>query len=794
MPDAPERATTEGVLLTVDYVTVGERAAVRLWLAGEEGARAVLDPSFEPYFYAVPADGVDPAAVAARLEDLQAGGSAPARCEVVARTEGLGEIEVVRLVARHPQDVPALRNAARKVDGVAGTREDDVLFANRYLVDERIRPLTWTRVETEPSELVPGEHEVRAVEQDPDREVDLHAMAFDLEVYNPRVTPDASRDPIVVASVADDTGYEEVLTKPEDGDDEQLIRDLAERIRERDPDVIATYNGDNFDWPYLVDRAEEHGIELPVGRDGSEPDVRQAGRGTAVTVTGRGNVDGYQMAQRDLPDVKVKTLERVAQHLGVDGDPVELDASNMAEIWDDPSKRETLLDYAIDDARNALGVVENLLGLQVGLCRRTFQDLSDGSRMGRGRQADWYLLGEAHQRGLLAPGRDAHRGTSDYEGGVVLEPPAGIHEDVVYLDFSSMYPSIMVAYNVSPETYVVPGGEPKVDTYQAPEVGHRFRAEPDGFFKRLLEELIDRRQAIKDERADLPTGDPDRDRLDVEERAVKVLTNAFYGYMGWSGARWQSVPCAEATTAWGRHFIQKSVDVAREMDLEVLYGDTDSVMVRDHENVAAYIDRVNEELPIELEVEHRFDALFFTGAKKRYAGRTETGETIIRGLEVRRGDWCSYAKDLQADVIDALLGERDADEATRRAQAAVEALREGEVPVDELLIHKTLTRHPSNYDSKQPHAMAVENAQQREPEFQAPVGSKIGYVIVEDDSDLVSERARLADFLDGDETIDDDYYIEKQVVPAAERVLGYFGVDADEIKGRPSQSSLGEWM
>jgi len=782
-PAGPAIRTIDGTLLTVDYLTVDNNAWIRLWISTENDVHPVLDPSFEPYFYVVPSERVDPDALADRLADTRAGDASPVRAEVVTRQQGLDDIDVVQVVARHPQDVPALRSRIGAMEQVRSTREDDVLFVNRYMIDERVRPLTLTQAKVVDSDAVPGAYKLETLDQYPDRDLDLDLMAFDLEVYNPHVTPDASRDPIVAASIASTTGVEEVLTKPDDASDRELIQTLAQRIREVDPDVLVTYNGDNFDWPYLVDRAEDHGFDLKVGRDGSEPDIRQAGRSKAVTVTGRGNVDGYQMAQRDLPGVKVKTLERVAEHLGVGPDEhTDLDSTNMAEIWDDPAQREELLEYALDDAQAALGIVENLLGLQVGLCRRTFQDLSDGSRMGRGRQADFYLLGEAHERGILAPDRNAHQTSTDYEGGVVLEPPAGIHENVVYLDFSSMYPTIMMEHNVSPETYVEPGEDPGVEVYEAPEVGHRFRKQPDGFFKRLLQELIDRRNEIKAQR-DRASDDDKIRSLNVEEQAVKVLTNAFYGYMGWNGARWQSMPCAEATTAWGRHFIQRSVDMAEEMGLEVLYGDTDSVMVEETDDVDALVDRVNEELPIELEVEAVFDVLFFTGAKKRYAGRTREGETLVRGLEVRRGDWCEYAKDVQQTVIDTLLESQDPDEATRLAREAIEDLRDGNVPVEALTIHKTLTKDPDYYASKIPHA----------PEFEAPAGSKIGYVIVEDDSDLVSERARLADVLDESETLDVEYYMQKQVVPAAHRVLSYFGVTQNELKGQPSQVSLEEW-
>lgn len=787
----------EGTLLGSDYLTVGERAVVRLWITGPEGATAVLDPSFEPYFYAVPDEGIDPDALAAELGGLQAGDARPARCAVVERAEGLEPVRVVQVFARHPRDVPSLREAVRKAPGVGSTREDDVLFANRYLVDHGLVPLVATRASIREDPGLGAPTLVEA-DQDPAPLPELHLLAFDLEVYNPRVTPNPKADPILVVSLASNRGHRETLVKRDDEDDRRILEAFLGRLAELDPDVLVTYNGDNFDWPYLVDRASVHGLRLPVGRDGSEPTVRQAGRDKMVRITGRANVDAYQMVERDLPDVKVRTLERVAEHLGVLAreDRTNLDSRNMAALWDDPARREEVLAYALDDAVSTLGIAEELLGLQVGLCRRTFQDLTDGSRMGRGRQADWYLLAEAHRRAILAPDKRTGRGGTGepYEGGVVLEPPAGIHEDVVYLDFSSMYPSIMVAYNVSPDTYLPPGAEAPGEVHEAPGVGHRFRAEPDGFFKRLIGELLDARGTLKREMAGLAQDAPERRRLKVEEQAIKVLTNAFYGYMGWPGARWQSVPCAEATTAWGRHFIGQVADKARTFDMTVLYGDTDSVMVLDHPEIGAFIREVNDELPVELEVEARFDVLFFTGAKKRYAGRTDDGTTLVRGLEVRRGDWCDLAKEVQQEVIDALLEARDPARATEIAKRAVEDVREGRVPLGKLTIHKTLTMDPSAYKGKQPHAIAVEKARELQPDFKPLIGAKLGYVIVAGKESLVSDRARLVDFLDERDVVDADYYIENQLLPAALRVLGYFGVDADELTGRPQQKSLEEWF
>ncbi len=139
------------------------------------------------------------------------------------------------------------------------------------------------------------------------------------------------------------------------------------------------------------------------------------------------------------------------------------------------------------------------------------------------------------------------------------------------LTHNSMYPSIMIAYNISPDTLV--RGECE-DCYVAPEVGHKFRKWPDGFFKRILRMLIERRMEIKKKMKSLNPKSHEYKLLDIKQTALKVLINSIYGYTGWTLARWYCRECAEATTAWGRHCIRKSIKIAEDMGFEVLYGDS----------------------------------------------------------------------------------------------------------------------------------------------------------------------------------------------------------------------------
>ena len=147
--------------------------------------------------------------------------------------------------------------------------------------------------------------------------------------------------------------------------------------------------------------------------------------------------------------------------------------------------------------------------------------------------------------------------------------------------YKSLYPSIMIQKNVSPDTYLEPGEpEPPEGVNVAPEVGHRFRKEPPGLYKEVLASLIRARDEIRERLKALGPEDPMYRLLDARQKALKVVANATYGYAGWLGARWYKREVAESTTAWGRYVISRTVEMAKEMGIELIYGDTDSVFVR----------------------------------------------------------------------------------------------------------------------------------------------------------------------------------------------------------------------
>lgn len=772
----------EGLLIDAEYVTIGDRAVIRLWCKGEELFIA-YDRNFKPYFYVLGVDEeiVEKAAIKTRKGTVTPESYERRKVRVFGK-----EVEALVVYAKHPQDVPKLREFFSQFGEV---READIPFAYRYLIDKDLACMDGVRIEGKEVGGKIKSYEVEKIERISAEFPKLKILAFDCEMLSSFGMPDAERDPIIVIALkwGDDEKDERILY----GEEREILQNFVEVIKKIDPDIIVGYNQDSFDWPYIKKRAEKLRVALDIGRDGSTLNFR----GGRPKIAGRLNVDLYDIAVR-IADVKIKKLENIAEFLGTKVEMEDIEGKDISKFWE--VDREKVLAHAKRDVIHTYLIAKELLPMHYELSRLIRLPLDDVSRMGRGKQVDWLLLSEARKINEVAP--NATEVVESYEGALVIEPERGLHENVVELDFASMYPSIMIAFNISPETLSANGEN------VAPEVGYRFRKSPDGFFKRILVSLIEKRREIKRMMKEIDERDPRYRILDIKQQTLKVLTNSFYGYMGWGGARWYCRECAEATTAWGRHFIKSSARIASEMGFKVLYGDTDSIFVSKEMGleelsleVEKLIDRISKEMPVQIEVAEVFRAIFFV-EKKRYAGITKDGRILVRGLEVRRGDWCELAKNAQREVIEILLRERNLEKAVKYVTETVEAIRKGKVKLEDLVIYKGLTKKPSKYEAIQAHVKAAKKAEELGIFY--PVGSKVGYIVVKGFG-TVGDRAypvEMVESFDGENVkikrrdgyeikkIDKDYYIDHQLLPAVMRILECLGYS--EAKVKKAQTSL----
>ncbi|RLG86009.1 MAG: DNA polymerase II, partial [Thermoprotei archaeon] len=663
--------------------------------------------------------------------------------------------------------------------------EADIRFAMRYLIDKGITPCSWFEVEAEevsksPAYRVNAEYVVKGNPKPIPKHIPpkLKVMAFEIEVYNPRGSPRSKVDPVIIIAVRTDAGVVKQFLS--DGkSDAKPIREFINFVLEYDPDIIVGYNSNGFDWPYLLERAKVNGIVLDVGRvKGVEPRTSTYGH---ISVPGRLNVDLYDFAE-EIGEVKIKSLEIVAEYLGVmkREERILIPWYELYKYWDNPKKRPLLLKYSLDDVNSTYGIAEKILPFAIQLSNLTGLPLDQVGAASVGFRLEWYLMRAAFSFDELIPNR-VERGYETYRGAIVLAPLKGVHQNIAVLDFSAMYPNIMIKYNIGPDTFVESEEECEIygGCYVAPEVRYMFRKEPPGFYKLVLETLLKLRKAIREEMKKLDPSSPEYRVLNERQKALKILANASYGYMGWPGARWYFKPGAEAVTAWGRQTITKAIEIAKSLGLKVIYGDTDSLFVKyDKELIDKFIKLIHEKLGLEIKIDKVYRRVFFTEAKKRYIGLTEDGSIDIVGFEAVRGDWAELAKEVQEKVAYIILMEGKVSKAVDYVREVIKKLQSGAIPVEKLIIWKTLTKPISEYEVDAPHVMAAKRL--IEKGWKVEVGDKIGYVIVKG-SGKISARAYPYNLVKP-EDIDANYYIDHQVIPASLRILEYFGVTEKQLK------------
>ncbi len=590
------------ILLDIDYVTDRGLPVVRLFgkeIGNEEKPIIVLDRHFRPYIYVIPQDDMEKCIQQIKTLDID---------EVYPITKkDIGiEIELLEVVLRHPQDVPKLREKILDLSEVHDIREHDIPFYRRYLIDNALFPMGEVEINGHslearqcPGITNPGENvTIFEIEGNPQQKYgkipDLKVLSFDIEVRNPKGMPDAREDEIIMISLAGNHGFEKVISTKESSlncvekveNEKEMISRFVEIIKTQDPQIIMGYNSDNFDFPYINDRAKKLGVPLKLGLDGSELKFLRRGFVSAAVIRGRVHVDLYPIMRRHLT-LDRYTLERVYKEL-FDEEKEDIDGDEIWKYWDSGGgKLEELFEYSLDDALAAYKVGEKMLPINRELTAIIGQPLADVSRMAAGQMVEWFLIRKAHIYGEIVPNKPSQyeyskrRGVT-YVGGYVKEPVKGLHENIVSFDFKSLYPSIIISKNISPDTIL--RGETDEKYHTAPEVPHKFRKEPLGFIPSIIGELLKERAKIKklmNSKEDVV----DKRILNVQQEALKTLANSMYGVYGYARFRWYSHACADAVTAWGRDYIKKTMNKAEEYGFYAVYADTDGFYATYTENV-----------------------------------------------------------------------------------------------------------------------------------------------------------------------------------------------------------------
>lgn len=625
------KTTREMVLFDIDYVTTNEKAVVRLFgrEKTEEGYRnlVAIDDSFEPYLYILPYDNINECEDDVRYL-LNSEMEKPSfKIERVNKKDLAIPRDFLKLTLKHPQMVPKHRDAIRELESVKEIREHDIPFYRRYLIDKNLFPMSkllvsGNIVKSSPSVNIRSDlakntqYSLEIMEISETPEVigegfpDFKIMSFDLEVRNPDGMPDSEKDEIIMIGISGNFGVEKVLSTKgghldfveELSSEKEMIKRFIEIIKENNIDIIVGYNSDNFDFPYIKDRAKILGVKMDLGLDGSEMSFKKRGYANAAGLKGINHIDLYLVMRRYM-SLDRYTLER--GYLELFGEEkIDVPGDQIWEYWDEGGEKlDELFRYSLDDVIATYKIGEITLPLNLELTRIVGQPFFDITRMATGQQVEWYLVRKAFEYGEVSPNKPTNiqyssRRDDKATGGYVKEPEKGLHENLVQFDFRSLYPSIIISKNVSPDALVKKTSktsthtenssiESENNTYitdnnkfnMAPEYGHTFVKEPQGFIPSVIGNVLNERRKIKE--AMKTCKDPaEKKSLNVQQDALKRLANTMYGVYGYSRFRWYSFECAESITAWGRDFIKDTIEQAEEYGFHTIYADTDGFYAR----------------------------------------------------------------------------------------------------------------------------------------------------------------------------------------------------------------------
>jgi DNA polymerase I len=770
-------------LLDINPKIDNDNGTVELWLWGIDavGDRVlVVNRNFTAYFYAVVKEGFEASKTAEAIMNTYA--ESIVKVEVAERRFFGKPMQAIKVYCKDATETGKLAKQLRGFEGVKDCLEDDVRAAMRYLIDNNVVPCEWHEVDATEEENTEGVRVAKVYAANaPPKQLDdvtvpsLRVLGFSMICYNSEGSPKPDRNPVLIISTANSNGETKQFIADEAKDDKPVIEDFIGYIREFDPDVIASYGANTVDWNYLKGRSRQLGLKLNFDRATMEPHTSVYGH---VSTTGIVNIDLADFMDV-FPEVKVKTLWNFADHLGVMKERQGIvEDVEFADYWDDKQKRGALKRFGLDSARKVHGTAMLLLDFAMQLASLTSLPLDHVMTAAVGFRVEWFLIKQVQRIGELIPKR-IERPYRPYVGGLVLKPKPGLHENIAVLDFKSMYPNIMITYNLSPDTYIAPKEpEPPSGVYIAPEVKHKFRKAPPGFYTEALTYLINVRNTIRQSMKTLNPTTVEYHVLDARQKAVKIITNAAYGYAGWIGARWYIKPVAEAASAWGRHIILTATQMAEKAGIGVVYGDTDSLFVNYQENKTLQLqEEIERKLKLDVEVGEVYKRIFFTEAKKRYAGLRQDGSLDIVGLEVIRGDWAEVAKRVQEHVLEIILKEQSPKKAVNYVHTVIAELKQRKIPMHDLIIWKTLTKPPENYAIKAPHVIAAKML--KEKGWRLTSGDKVGYIILKGKGRLYN-RVKPYVFANHDD-VDVDYYVNSQVLPVAARILMFFDVTAEEL-------------
>lgn len=675
------------------------------------------------------------------------------------------------------------------------TKEADLSLTKRYMIDNMI-----------------------------DIEEDLSILFFDIETNDEMTGIVIGRDEIVSWAACDIKGnvFFEKSNDIEIGEAELILKMLK---LFKDYDLIVGWNSTQFDIAYIKSRIDKLNI-TGEGLDEQKVNVNQTNYwkkivhvdlmqrliklfGPMMTVV---NLTGFslnEVAKVFIGEQKIERSEKI--HELYKKDPAKLEEYN---------KKDVLLLKQINDKLRTLPLM-----IKECFWTGTFMD-----RFYIGELLDNYILREANLQNFYLKTRPKYEENPEsirIRGGYVMEPKVGLYDNVRTLDFKSMYPSIIVGWNIGQESLIEGTisnnaqkdfdrwiGERKIDEvpfiewYEFLKAENKklnpgnkyFQTANNQFFTRgrpsiisgLVKKLLQERKAYKKQQLDSEYNSIEYKNAQASQEAVKEMSNSMYGITADKQARYFDPRIAEAITMTGQFMNRTAMAILEKKGYQVIYGDTDSIfiVVDDDSIMAEIIKELNKDLSkhlvktygftdniISIEYEKKFRK-FIMLDKKRYTGHLveidgkKVDSVLSKGTENVRKSTIDFTKRKVNECIDFIVRQdKDGKFMKKWIQDLKNYVLDEEISGEDLAITMKLSKPVSSYKTKSPHVrlaekMIANNEILETHEGKHVWGQKIEYIII--DSKNKNEAILLRDF---NGVWDRRYYWDVQIYAPLMRIL-----------------------
>lgn len=705
-----------------------------------------------------------------------------------------------RVILTIPKEVPIVRKEFE--NNTIRCYEADVRFEYRFMMDNSIKGTT--DIIGKPVKTLGLTDETYDVDvlflnpkyNDAWYEPKLSVLSFDIEtdryakrlfsiaIYHVQTNGNIVTENIIVK--------DKNVTNAKHFSEKEALEYFAQKVKEVDPDIITGWNVVDFDFKVLQEKFREHKIPFELGRINWSSRITIMNdfmKTSKADIPGRMVVDGIDILKNNFIKLTDYKLDTAASEILNDKkliNDVETKVETIERMYEE--QPEKLVEYNAKDAELVINILNNKNLIELIIKRSMLTGMPLDRIQASVATLDSVYIRAARKKKIVCSSVNTQDKTAPGKGGYVMEPRAGIYDNVLVLDFKSLYPSIMITFNIDPLSLTTKDDTFKGGLIEAPN-GAYFRNE-EGILSGLIKELMEHREAMK------------KKKDDIASYAIKIIMNSFYGALGNPGCRFFSMDISNAITYFGQYIIQNTAKEIKKRGYDVLYSDTDSVFVETKTKKKEQAQKIGETLEkdinifydgwvkkhykrdsaLYIEFEKNFIKIIFPsqrgegskGAKKRYAGiLMKNGKETMNftGLEFVRRDWTELSKKFQLELLDRVFHEKPVLDFVKNFQKNI---KKGKY--DDLMVYvKGLRKDLSSYTkTTPPHVKAARKLDKLNSNI-------IKYVMTTEGPEPVQKIEHPLDY---------DHYIDKQIRPIADSILSFFDTNLEQLTKGSKQKEL----